>query len=96
MRDTTVVNVQQSVNKDMSEDFGLDAALKSGEKTLVDGTEVQLPDVAKVEQLDILVHGGAGFKFLFLSVEARYRYGLTEVYEGNHNAGLQLGLSTFF
>lgn len=84
------------MNKDMSEDIGLDAALKSGEKTLADGTEVPLPDDANAEQVDILVHGGAGLKFLFLCVEARYRYGLTEVYEGNHNAGLQLGLSTFF
>jgi hypothetical protein len=77
-------------------DLGLDAALKMGEKTLVDGVEVELPDEAKAEALDLLVHGGAGFKFLFLSVEARYRYGLTEVYEGTRNAGLQLGLSTFF
>jgi hypothetical protein len=77
-------------------DIGLDAALKVGEKTLVDGVEVELPDDAQAEPLDLLVHGGAGFKFLFLSVEARYRYGLTQVYEGTHNAGLQLGLSTFF
>jgi hypothetical protein len=77
-------------------DLGLDAALKMGEKTLVDGVEVELPDEAKAEPIDLLVHGGVGFKFLFLSVEARYRYGLTEVYEGTRNAGLQLGLSTFF
>jgi hypothetical protein len=77
-------------------DIGLNAALKVGEKTLVDGSEVDLPDEAKAEPLDLLVHGGAGFKFLFLSVEARYRYGLTEVYEGTRNAGLELGLSAFF
>jgi hypothetical protein len=77
-------------------DIGLDAALKVGEKKLVGGSEVELPDEAKAERFDVLVHGGAGFKFLFLSVEARYRYGLTEVYEGTRNAGLELGLSAFF
>lgn len=77
-------------------DIGLDAALKVGEKNVVDGAEVELPKDAKAERLDVLVHGGAGFKFLFLSVEARYRYGLIEVYDGAHNAGLQLGLSAFF
>jgi hypothetical protein len=77
-------------------DLGLDAALKVGEKALVNGTEVDLPKDAKARSFDLLVHGGAGFKILFLSVEARYRYGLTEVYDCTHNAGLELGLSTFF
>lgn len=67
--------------------------MKRGEKNVVDGAEVELPKDAKVERLDVLVHGGAGLRSLFLSVEARYRSGLTEVYEGTHNAGLQLGLS---
>ncbi len=77
-------------------DLGVDVALKVGEKALVNGTEVDLPSDAKAKTFDLLVHGGAGFKVLFLSVEARYRYGLTEVYEGTHNTGLELGLSTFF
>jgi hypothetical protein len=77
-------------------DLGLDVALKVGEKALVNGTEVELPDEAKAERLDVLIHGGLGFKILMFGVEARYRYGLTEVYDGAHNAGLELGVCTYF
>lgn len=77
-------------------DLGIDPALKVGETNLVNGTELDVPDDAKAERFDLLAHAGAGFKFLFLGVEVRYRRGLTEVYEGTYNTGLELGLSTFF
>ncbi|MBL7982553.1 MAG: hypothetical protein JNL52_12175 [Flavobacteriales bacterium] len=77
-------------------DLGIDPALKVGEKNLVNGTEVDVPDDAKAERFDLLAHAGAGFKFLFLGVEVRYRRGLLEVYEGTYNTGLELGLTTFF
>jgi hypothetical protein len=77
-------------------DIGVDPALKLSEKALVNGSEVDQPDDSKAETFDLLVHAGAGFKLLFLGIEARYRYGLTDVYEGTRNKGLELGLSTFF
>ena len=77
-------------------DLGADFAVKIGEKYLADGTEVDLPDDEQAERIDALLHAGVGFKFLMLGVEARYRYGLTEVFEGYRNTGLELGLCTFF
>ncbi len=77
-------------------DLGADIALKVGDKTLVNGAEVDVPSEQDAESFDLLLHAGAGFKILMLGVEARYRYGLTEVYDGTHNTGLELGLSTFF
>jgi hypothetical protein len=77
-------------------DIGIDPGFKVSEKALVNGTEVDLPDDAKAEGFELMVHGGAGFKLLFLGIEARYRYGLTDAYEGTLNKGLELGLSTFF
>ena len=77
-------------------DLGIDAALKVSEKWVVDGTEFDIPDGADAESFDVLAHVGAGFKFLFMGVEARYRYGLTEAYDGYRNTGLEVGLITFF
>ncbi len=77
-------------------DLGLDVAFKVGEKTLVNGTEVDLGEDNEAETLDVLAHAGAGIKFLFLGAEVRYRYGLTEAYEGYRNTGLEIGLTTFF
>ena len=77
-------------------DLGLDVAFKVGEKTLVNGTEVDPGEDNEAETLDVLAHAGAGIKFLFLGAEVRYRYGLTEAYEGYRNTGLEIGLTTFF
>ena len=77
-------------------DLGVDAALKVGEKLILGGNEVDIEDDFKAESFDMLGHVGAGFKFLFMGVEARYRYGLTEPYEGYKNTGLELGLVGFF
>jgi hypothetical protein len=77
-------------------DIGINPALLLGEKNLVNGTEVEVPADQDAKTLDVLVHVGAGFKFLFLGVEARYRYGLLDVYDGTRNTGLELGLSAFF
>jgi hypothetical protein len=77
-------------------DIGLDPALLLGEKNLVNGSEVDIPSDQDAATFDMLLHVGAGFKFLFLGVEARYRYGLVDVYEGTRNTGLEVGLSAFF
>ncbi len=77
-------------------DIGVDPALRLSEKALVNGAEVDIPSDQDAAAFDMLVHVGAGFKFLFLGVEARYRYGLVDVYEGTRNKGLEVGLSAFF
>ena len=77
-------------------DIGLDPALLLSEKSLVNGSEVDIANDQDAANFDVLLHVGAGFKFLFLGVEARYRYGLLEVYEDTRNTGLELGLSVFF
>ncbi len=79
-------------------DLGIDAAVKVNEKFLIGGEEFEIIDENEGETFDVLAHVGAGFKFLFLGVEARYRYALTEVYANNgyRNTGLQVGLITFF
>lgn len=77
-------------------DLGIDPALRLGEKWLVDGTEVDVPEGQEAERFDLLVHGCVGFKFLFLGVEARYRRGLLNVYDNAQNSGLEVGLCAFF
>lgn len=77
-------------------DLGVDLALRVGEKWLVSGNEVDIPDGDEAESFDALGHVGVGFKFLFMAVEARYRYGITEAYDGYRNTGVQLGLVGFF
>lgn len=77
-------------------DLGVDAALKVNEKWMFNGEELDIPSESKGESFDVLGHAGAGFKFLFLGVEVRYRHALTEVYEDYRNTGLEVGLITFF
>ncbi|HMC96885.1 MAG TPA: outer membrane beta-barrel protein [Flavobacteriales bacterium] len=77
-------------------DLGVDLALNVGEKWVVDGDEVDIPDGQEAESFDALGHVGVGFKFLFMGIEARYRYAITEAYDGYKNTGLQLGLVGFF
>ena len=77
-------------------DLGLDPAFKLTEKFLLDGTEIDVDSEFEGETFDLLLHGGAGFKFLFIGVEARYRYGLLEVYDNTRNTGLELGVTAFF
>lgn len=77
-------------------DVGVDPALRVSEKSLVNGTEVDVPDESASEAVDVLLHAGLGFKFLFLGVELRYRYGLLDVYESTRNTGVELGLNVFF
>ena len=77
-------------------DLGVALAMKLGEKALLDGEEVEIDEKAEAERFDVLAHIGAGFKFLKIGAELRYRYGLTEVFDGYRNTGLEIGLCTFF
>ncbi len=74
-------------------DAGFDAAFLIGDKLTVDGNEVEGDN--DLETFDLLGHAGVGVKFLFLGLEARYRYGFTEVTEGYRNTGIQIGAVLF-
>lgn len=39
---------------------------------------------------------GAGLKILFITLEARYHWGITDVYQGYNNQYLQLGAAISF
>ena len=74
-------------------DAGLDAAFLISDKVTLAGNELE--GDSDLETFDLLGHAGVGVKFLFLGLEARYRYGFTEVTEGYRNMGLQIGAVLF-
>ncbi len=74
-------------------DGGLGISYLLSDKTTVNGQVLSSGEAA--ENWDVLVHGGVGVKLFFLGIETRYRYGLTEVFEGQQNTGLQFGLVHF-
>ena len=77
-------------------DLGADVAAKVSEKWVVKGSTVEIPEGAGAEPMDVLGHVGVGVKILTIGFDLRYRFGLTEVYEGYRNTGLQGGITTFF
>lgn len=74
-------------------DAGLTPAFTVGESVQLAGQDVG--GAPEAENFDLVAHGGAGVKIAFLSVEARYRYGLIDVYDGVRNSGLQVGLAWY-
>ena len=75
---------------------GVNANLKIFEKLTLDGEKVDISVEAKSTVLDVTVDAGAGINFLFLSLEARYYWGLTDIQDGWHNRYFQLGLRVNF
>lgn len=49
-----------------------------------------------VNAIDVPVYAGLGLKFLMLSIEARYHWGMIEIHEETKNAYLQVGLAVQF
>ena len=74
-------------------DAGLTPAFTVGESVQLAGQD--MGGAPEAENFDLVAHGGAGVKIAFLSVEARYRYGLIDVYDGVRNSGLQVGLAWY-
>lgn len=74
-------------------DTGLSPAFTVGESVQLAGQDVG--GTPEAENFDLVAHGGVGVKIAFLSVEARYRYGLIDVYDGVRNSGLQFGLAWY-
>ena len=75
---------------------GLNADFKIKEKVTVAGNEVDINDDNKSTFMDCTADLGVGFKIWFLTLEARYYYGLVDINEGWHNSFAQLGLKFSF
>lgn len=74
-------------------DAGLDPSFLISDKTTIDGNELEGDN--DLETFDLMGHVGVGVKIMFLGLEARYRYGFTEVTEGYRNTGFQIGAVLF-
>lgn len=74
-------------------DAGLTPAFTVSERVQLGGQDVG--GAPEAENFDLVVHAGGGVKIAMLAVEARYRYGLTDVYDGVRNSGLQLGVAWY-
>ncbi|MCU4174385.1 hypothetical protein [Carboxylicivirga sp. N1Y90] len=75
---------------------GAAANFKVSEKIVVGDNSLSPIDSDKSNWFDVPVFLGAGVKILFVSVEARYHWGLMEVRNGMHNRYFQLGAVVSF
>ena len=73
---------------------GVSANIRVAEDFKVDGESVDRDD--KSAGFDVAANVGAGFNFLFMTLEARHYWGLLEVENGWHNDYWQLGLKFNF
>ena len=70
---------------------GFAANFKVSEKIHLAGESVKPPDSDMTAWFDVPFFLGAGLKIAFVTVEARYHWGLLEARNGLHNHYLQLG-----
>ena len=75
---------------------GIGANFKVSEKLVYNDTSYDLSDDQKSNWFDAPVFLGAGVKLWFLTVEARYHWGLLEVNNGYHSRYFQLGAGLSF
>lgn len=75
---------------------GIAANFKVSEKLKIEGEYVTLLDSDKTNWFDLPVFLGAGVKILFITVEARYHWGLVEARDGYYNRYFQLGAAISF
>jgi hypothetical protein len=75
---------------------GVGANFKVSEKVFLDGTSTTPSDEDKSNFFDIPFYLGAGAKIWFISIEARYHWGLLDVNEGYSNQYLQIGAAVSF
>jgi hypothetical protein len=75
---------------------GLSGNIKIGDKLTLDGDEIDYPDGKKPNLFDVAANIGAGFNFLFLTLETRYYWGLLDVQDEWNNQYWQLGLKFHF
>ena len=75
---------------------GLNANFKVYQKLTVAGRNVIINDDNKAAFFDLAANLGVGFQFLFMTIEARYYWGLIDVKDDWFNRYAQLGLKVSF
>ncbi len=75
---------------------GFAPSVKVAERIVTDGNSVKPSDVLVSEWFDVPFFVGAGVKILFITVEARYHWGLLEVNDGLNSRYFQLGAGLSF
>ena len=72
-------------------DGGFSPSFKVAERITTDGDTAKPTDAQKAEWFDIPFFLGAGVKIWFVSIEARYHWGIMEVTDGYKSQSFQLG-----
>lgn len=75
---------------------GVGANFKVSEKVFQNGTSTTPSDEDKSNFFDVPFYLGAGATIWFISIEARYHWGLLDVNEGYSNQYLQIGAAVSF
>ena len=75
---------------------GVAANFKVSEKVKIGGDYVTPLEADKSNWFDVPVFLGAGVKIFFVTIEARYHWGLLEVRNGKHSQYFQLGAGISF
>lgn len=75
---------------------GAAANFKVAERIKTGDSSMEPPDENKSNWFDVPVFLGAGVTVLFITVEARYHWGLLDVNNGLHNRYFQLGAAVSF
>jgi len=75
---------------------GIAANFKVSEKIKINGEYVSPLNSDKSAWFDLPLFLGAGVKILFVTIEARYHWGLIEVRDGKHSQYFQLGAALSF
>jgi len=73
---------------------GFAPSFKVSEKVFIDGAK-STPD-EKSKGFDVPFHLGAGVKILFITIEARYHWGIIELHNGVKSQYLQIGAGVSF
>ena len=73
---------------------GFAPSFKVSEKVFIDGAK-STPD-EKSKGFDVPFHLGAGVKILFITIEARYHWGIIELHDGVKSQYLQIGAGISF
>lgn len=76
--------------------LGVQPKFKLSEKLIINDEKITPTDEQKSTFMDFPAFGGIGFNILFVSVEARYHYGMFETNHGARNAYLQIGATLHF
>lgn len=75
---------------------GIAPSIKVAERVVVEGNSSKPASDDTSNWFDAPVFVGAGLKILFITLEARYHWGINDVYQGYYNHYLQIGAGLSF